>query len=566
MTSSRSSRYGSSATDFLEEAVHLLRRMPPKVLVPYYVGSVPFVAGFLYFWTDMSQSAFAAERHAQAALGVACLFLWMKAWQSAFAGLLHDALTGLSSPRWSVARSLRASCRQGLVQASALFVLPIAFVITLPFGWCFAFYENVAVFGAISDADLRSISHRAARQAQLWPGQNHALLSIIALFGLFVFLNVMIVLFQAPHLLHSLLGIETNLAQSGWHLLNTTLLMTALGISYLCVDPIIKAVYVLRCFHGEAIETGEDLSVTLRRLPNAMVSTTAAVLIFTCCWAAAQEADRPTAERGSASAAASPNQLSPPHLDSSSVAAPELERAIREVITQREYGWRLPRIKIDNEKKPGLLAAFIDSIVETLHTWVREGFRWLRDAVRWILEAIFKRFNPPHPIREPGSGWITYVHILLYALLAGAAGALVFLVLRTWTRRRAKPEEVQAEPVAAVPNLAEEDVLADELPEDGWLKLAQELAERGELRLSLRALYLASLANLGRRQVIRIAKFKSNRDYERELTRRKPGERVLQTAFAELVSTFDWVWYGVGDVNETVLAEFRQQLERVTSC
>jgi hypothetical protein len=45
-------------------------------------------------------------------------------------------------------------------------------------------------------------------------------------------------------------------------------------------------------------------------------------------------------------------------------------------------------------------------------------------------------------------------------------------------------------------HVADENVRADQLPEDGWTKLARELLERGEFRLAMRAFYLASLARI----------------------------------------------------------------------
>ena len=49
-------RAGKSAVDILEEATHLLRANV-FLLAPYYFGSLPFILGLLYFWTDMSTGA-----------------------------------------------------------------------------------------------------------------------------------------------------------------------------------------------------------------------------------------------------------------------------------------------------------------------------------------------------------------------------------------------------------------------------------------------------------------------------------------------------------------------------
>jgi len=73
-------KYQKSALRIIEETVHLLRTAPGLLLSVYYLGSVPFVLGLLYFWADMSRSPNANEYSAAAALGLAFLFVWMKVW------------------------------------------------------------------------------------------------------------------------------------------------------------------------------------------------------------------------------------------------------------------------------------------------------------------------------------------------------------------------------------------------------------------------------------------------------------------------------------------------------
>src|SRR5262245_10586209 len=109
---------GGGAIDFLEETFHLLRLAPASILVAYYLGSVPFVIGFLYFWTDMSRSAFAEERLAVSALVVTLLYMWMKAWQGVFAGLLHERVTGQAAHPWPLRRFLQVLAVQAVVQPS----------------------------------------------------------------------------------------------------------------------------------------------------------------------------------------------------------------------------------------------------------------------------------------------------------------------------------------------------------------------------------------------------------------------------------------------------------------
>jgi hypothetical protein len=83
------------------------------------------------------------------------------------------------------------------------------------------------------------------------------------LLGLVIFLNAAILLLFVPELLHIFFGIETMFRMSGYHILNTTFLAVTAGISYLCFNPLMLAVYVLRCFYGESQQTGADLKTQL---------------------------------------------------------------------------------------------------------------------------------------------------------------------------------------------------------------------------------------------------------------------------------------------------------------
>ena len=103
-------REGDGALELVEEAAHLLRVSSWRALGYYYLGGLPFVLGFLYFWAEMSRSSSAYEHCAPASFGVALLFLWMKTWQAIFAGQLKAQIAGrpASSPRWRRTRSRSA--------------------------------------------------------------------------------------------------------------------------------------------------------------------------------------------------------------------------------------------------------------------------------------------------------------------------------------------------------------------------------------------------------------------------------------------------------------------------
>jgi hypothetical protein len=122
---------------------------------------------------------------------------------------------------------------------------------------------------------------------------------------------------------------------------------------------------------------------------------------------------------------------------------------------------------------------------------------------------------------------------------------------------------VASEPIQPVPDINDDNVGADELPGDSWTKLARELLARGELRLALRAFYLASLAHLAARNLISIARFKSNRDYERELRRRGHSFPGLLSVFGDNLESFERTWYGRHEVNRDLVDRFAVNVERM---
>ena len=93
--------------------------------------------------------------------------------------------------------------------------------------------------------------------------------------------------------------------------------------------------------------------------------------------------------------------------------------------------------------------------------------------------------------------------------------------------------------------------------------MAKELMDRGEFRLALRALYLSILAHLAEDEMITIAQFKSNRDYERELARRCHEREGLLAFFSENVKIFDRSWYGMHEVTRDDLKVFSGNQERI---
>ncbi len=507
--------------ELIEESFHLVRIAPLSAWAAYYVGALPFVLALLYFWSDMSRSAFAEQRLIPGAVALTGLFVWMKAWQSIYCRHLLARLCGETAPPWKLRGFLTAAAFQAIVQPAGLFLLPLAALLMFPLGWVYAFFSAATVVHGTPNPTLRAALGRAWSQTTVWPLQNHYLLSLIALFGLFVFINILSAVLGVPYVFKVLLGIESVFTRSPWAVMNSTLLATQLGLTYLCLDPVLKAAYVLRCFQAESLRTGQDLRTELSGLRSGVLASLAAAMLLLL----------PVNPAGgfvifAAAAPANPAPLTPE----------KLERSIEQTIQRREFSWRLPPDSAEAAKAESSLLARLGRQIEK---GMKAVGRWLEDALKWVIEKLFPRNRPG----AGGPGFGSAMEIAFVLIIALLLGVILWLLVRLWQRR---PEvgAVLAEALPAPPDLASEEVSADELPEDGWIRLGRDLLAQGDLRLALRAFYLASLAHLGERRLITLARSKSNRDYERELRRRAHALGTLPELFGRNLDLFERAWYG----------------------
>jgi hypothetical protein len=117
--------------------------------------------------------------------------------------------------------------------------------------------------------------------------------------------------------------------------------------------------------------------------------------------------------------------------------------------------------------------------------------------------------------------------------------------------------------VSLAVGLQDENLLADRLPEEEWIALAESCAREGDYRAALRALYLANLAWLGRHERIAIHPGKTNREYELELRRRAREYPNARALFAVNVASFERAWYGKHSVTAEDTDAFRQRLQQI---
>jgi hypothetical protein len=541
--------HGKSSLELIEEALYLVRRASPVTLAMYYLGAAPFVLGLLIFWADMSRSPFAARHVAGASLGVALLFLWMKIWQTVYMGRLSAQVAGAAVPVWTIRRCARALVQQAVFQSTALFIVPVALLMVLPFVWVISFYQCATLHGDGGRQDLREVVLKACRQSSIWPVQNHLLLLFLMGFGIILLLNWVTVFVSLPQLGSTLLGMETVFSRSPYSLLNTTFLATMLGLTYLCLDPLVRACFVLRGFYADSLTSGDDLTSELKHHVgprSARLTVAGLVLILGISDAQGAEAWEPLAPSDSTA-----DEVV------SSIPLTEFNQVIDDVLEQAKYRWRLPRETVVEDVQKGVVRRFFDRATELVRGWFRSMMEWIEA----LLDRLFRREPGADGVASGGSMTMTQgLLILVIILSAGALGIFLYRLIRD---RRRSPVPLTAVAVQPVPNLADEMIGADQLPEDEWSRLGHELLERGELRLALRAFHLASLSHLAGRGLVTIARFKSNRDYERELERRGHALPDVAPVFRETVWLFERSWYGLHEVNTDLVQQFVGDVERL---
>ncbi len=543
------SRNEKGALEILEEATHLLRLAPIGALLCYFLGTLPFVLGFLFYWADMSAGGNAQAHLIPFSACLACLFLWMKFWQTAFTSRLKAFLGDAPPVPWNTGRIIRVLCIQTAAVPWIFLVFPPALLILLPFGWCYAFFHNVGVTGD-GEMPLKDSIRNAWRQAALWPGQNHRMIGILALFSTFVFMNLAIAFYLLPMGLRIFLGIETVLSRSNHYLFNSTFWISIAGLTYLCLNPLVKAAYVLRCYYGLSLYSGEDLLAELRRLPRRAKSILCLSIVFPAAFLLC-----------AASAAA---EATPKADHANVISADKLDRAISEEIGKIDYTWRLPREKKpEKEDSSGFLSQALDSI----RKWMGKAWDWICKTVKRIWDWIEKHMPEDRGKSPPGESVPANVKPWLLAALAGIVLYALFLIFRHIMRARARRviSPGDAASIRIDPDLSDESTAASDLPSGGWHDMARELVRKGELRPALRAFYFATLANLAERNLLTLARFKSNLDYERELKRRAHSMPGIIEPFSENLRILERIWYGLHEVQKDAAVKFLGNYKRITA-
>lgn len=146
-----------------------------------------------------------------------------------------------------------------------------------------------------------------------------------------------------------------------------------------------------------------------------------------------------------------------------------------------------------------------------------------------------------------------FLQIVIYLLLLALIGFLIykfapFLISRIKTRERSDKRE----------RVILGEKIADDERSETLFGDAERLAQNGDLRGAIRKGYIALLCELSDRKVIGLSNNKTNRDYLRDVRKR----RELHQNMSGLTNDFEKHWYGFQETTETDWSEFKEGYQK----
>jgi hypothetical protein len=511
--------------DTLEDAFDLLQQAPASVWLRYLAGAAPLIVGLLFVWNQLSSAAGPSRNPVLVALFLVAVLVWFYRCRQIFSGRLRRILSLTDgAARTSGRASLRgwaAACFEG----TKLVVMPIAAISLITAAFATAFYRNLSLYAGEGQSAGEAVA-KAWKAARVWQRENWFGLAITLLLCLAVFVDVAVAVIAVPILVKMFTGYESIFTQRGTATLDIEFPIIV-ALTWISMDPLLEAVYIVRVFRWEGLRSGEDLLVRLKRLAPII-----ALLLCGSFWHLS---------------AATPSTLT----------REGLNQSIDQTLTSHDYDWRIPPPATTAEKKDWFLDA-VDRVVAL----VQKGWKAIGDAWKDLRGWINRMLRPIMPsIDKTEAGKPSGVRPIFYGFAVVILALALVLLWKFGPRRKAPVALSVAEGAIDITN---EGVLASDLPEHEWLQMADRYLTAGDLRLALRALYLGTLALLNHRGLVTIHACKSNRDYEREV-RRRSHDSDLSQIFRLNIRSFEQSWYGFHEVTGDQLQTFRDNLGRMRS-
>jgi hypothetical protein len=178
---------------------------------------------------------------------------------------------------------------------------------------------------------------------------------------------------------------------------------------------------------------------------------------------------------------------------------------------------------------------------------------WAR--IRGWLRSLFPE-RKPEPEAEPSRRVPIFTKLAEFLVIGLALAAIIYagwkFVPRFLRNRGGKRREKREARVVLGERLAPDQTASDILSE------AERLARSGDIRGAIRKGYIAVLCELGDRKILSLAQHKTNRDYLRALSERRPLYGEMQV----LTNSFENHWYGYAPGTENDWTAFRMHYQQ----
>jgi len=173
--------------------------------------------------------------------------------------------------------------------------------------------------------------------------------------------------------------------------------------------------------------------------------------------------------------------------------------------------------------------------------------KWIRQFLQWLEPYLPKlgMGNAPDI-----SGAVSVVQYILIGLIILVVGFLAYKLGPLFAPRFRRHRLVEKESRVILGEAIHEDVSSADLFGD-----AERLAREGDLRGAIRKGYVALLCEMNDRKLIGLARYKTNRDYLRDVRSR----REIYEGMNGLTGSFERHWYGSQDAKTEDWEEFRRR-------
>jgi Domain of unknown function (DUF4129) len=209
----------------------------------------------------------------------------------------------------------------------------------------------------------------------------------------------------------------------------------------------------------------------------------------------------------------------------------EDKQKLAEILSREEY-------QKPQKAEPSLFERLVTKILD-----------WLRD--------LFPSPNISPAVPAEGLQPLSVVlQVLIYGAIIGLVGFLIYKFAPVVMARFGSREKKDRGDRVVLGEHIDASVSARDLFSE-----AETLARRGDLRGAIRKGYIALLCDLADRKVIGLARYKTNRDYLRDV-RKRP---TLFERMKHATGNFEQHWYGVRQPEPKDWEDFREQYQKAVS-